>query len=118
MNSPEDTAAAVDLQDLAQRHGGMTALWAQESADLHVNLLTFAPGTGVAEHVNAELDVLLVGVAGAGEVVIDGVTHALRPGAAILIPKNSRRAIRSTEGAFSYLSCHRRRAMLWPANVR
>ena len=118
MNGPEDAAAAINLQDLAQRHGGMTALWAQQSADLHINLLTFAPGTGVAEHVNAELDVLLVGVAGAGQVVIDGATHALRPGTAILIPKHARRTIRSTEGAFSYLSCHRRRAMLWPANAR
>jgi quercetin dioxygenase-like cupin family protein len=118
MDTPEDTGAVVDLQDLAQRHGGMTALWAQRSADLHSNLLTFATGTGVAEHVNAELDVLLVGVAGAGEVAIDGATHTLRPGHAILIPKNARRAIRSTEGPFSYLSCHRRRAMLWPANAR
>jgi quercetin dioxygenase-like cupin family protein len=118
MNPPEDAAALVDLQDLAQRHGGMTALWARQSADLHINLLTFATGTGVAEHVNAELDVLLVGVAGAGEVVIDGTMHVLRPGCAILIPRNARRAIRSTEGPFSYLSCHRRRAMLWPANAR
>jgi quercetin dioxygenase-like cupin family protein len=118
MNTPEDTAPIIDLQDLAKRHGGMTALWAQQSADLHINLLTFATGTGVAEHLNAELDVLLVGVAGAGEVAIDGTTHTLRPGCAILIPKNARRTIRSTEGPFSYLSCHRRRAMLWPANAR
>lgn len=118
MNAPEDTEAVVVLQDLAQRHGGMTALWAQQSVDLHINLLTFATGTGVAEHVNAELDVLLVGVAGAGDVTIDGTPHTLRPGCAILIPKKARRAIRSTEGPFSYLSCHRRRAMLWPGNAR
>jgi quercetin dioxygenase-like cupin family protein len=115
---PEDTAAAVDLQSLAARHGGMTALWPQQSADLHINLLSFAAGTGVGEHVNAELDVLLVGIAGLGEVDIDGQTHVLRPGVAIMIPKQARRAIRALEGAFSYLSCHRRRAMLWPANAR
>jgi quercetin dioxygenase-like cupin family protein len=62
--------------------------------------------------------VLLVGIAGAGEVDVDGLTYALRPGVAILIPKQARRAIRSLEGIFSYLSCHRRRAMLWPANAR
>jgi hypothetical protein len=45
---------------------------------------------------------------------IDGQTHILRPGVAIMIPKQARRAIRSLEGVFSYLSCHRRRAMLWP----
>ena len=118
MNAPEDTAGAVDLPVLAKRHGGMTALWPQQSADLHVNLLSFATCAGVAEHVNAELDVLLVGIAGSGEVEIDGLTHTLRPGYAILIPKDARRAIRSTEGPFSYLSCHRRRAMLWPANAR
>jgi quercetin dioxygenase-like cupin family protein len=58
---------------------------------------------------------LLVGVAGEGEVVIDGVPHSLRSGQAILVQKGARRAIRCLEEAFSYLSCHRRRALLWPA---
>lgn len=118
MNDREDAGAAVDLMGLAQRHGGMTALWSDTSADLHINLLTFAAGDGVGEHVNAELDVLLVGVAGVGNVEIDRLAHPLRPGCAVLIPKGARRAIHSTEGPFSYLSCHRRRAMLWPANAR
>jgi quercetin dioxygenase-like cupin family protein len=118
MNEFAQTAPAVDLQQLAQRHGGMTALWPDQSADLHINLLTFEAGAGVGEHVNAELDVLLVGVAGAGEVAIDGVTRPLRPGHAVLVLKGARRAIRSTDAPFSYLSCHRRRAMLWPENAR
>jgi quercetin dioxygenase-like cupin family protein len=117
LNTSELTAA-IDLLQLAQRHGGMTALWPDQCADLHINLLTFDEGDGVGEHVNAELDVLLVGVAGAGDIVIDGTAHTLSTGTAMLIPKDARRAIRCTDAPFSYLSCHRRRAMLWPKNAR
>lgn len=113
-----NSAPSVDLQLLAQQHAAMTALWAEQSVDLHINLVSLKPGTGIGEHVNAELDVLRVGIAGAGEVSIDGVPHSLRASGAMFIPKGARRAIRCLENSFSYPSCHRRRAMLWPTVVR
>lgn len=106
---------AVDLGALAQTRLGPIPLWTEQSADLHINLPSFEAGTGVAEHVNTELDVLLVGVAGEGVVAIDAVAHTLRPGYAVLIPTGTQRAIQNRGNVpFSYLSCHCRRALLWP----
>jgi quercetin dioxygenase-like cupin family protein len=77
--------------------------------DLNANLVSFPAGEGVGEHVNEELDVLIVGVAGTGEVIVDGVAHPVRPGAAILVPRGARRATRASAGRLSYLTVHRRR---------
>jgi quercetin dioxygenase-like cupin family protein len=88
------------------------------SEDLNVNLLVFAADEGVDPHVNSEVDVLLVGVAGTGIVEVDGVSHELRPGLAVVIPKGARRGTRALHGRFAYLSCHRRRAGLWPRHSR
>ncbi len=54
------------------------AIWTRQSEDLNVNLLVFASGEGVAEHVNSEVDVLLVGIAGTGAVTIDGTRQILQ----------------------------------------
>ena len=106
----------VDLAALAQAAKASGVIWARESEDLDVNLLVFAAGEGVSEHVNAEVDVLLVGIAGAGAVTIDGTSQHLTAGDTIVIPKGARRGIQSMSDRFVYLSCHRRRGGLWPRN--
>lgn len=113
-----DASGPVDLAALARHRHGPIPLWAEQSTDLHVNLMRLDPGAGIAEHVNTELDVLLVGVTGEGRVDLAGVRYTLAPGSAILLPKNMRRAIESGDQPFSYLSCHRRRALLWPTASR
>jgi quercetin dioxygenase-like cupin family protein len=105
----------VDLAGLVRSTGARGPIWTYQGEDLNVNLLVFAAGGGMAEHVNAEVDVLLVGVAGEGAVEIDGRRHALRAGQALVVPKGARRAIRALGDRFAYLTCHRRRAGLWPA---
>lgn len=90
-------------------------LWTLASEDLNVNLVRFDAGRGVPEHVNTEVDVLLVGVAGAGVVEVDGRELVLQAGQLCLVPKGSRRAIASAGGPLAYLTCHRRRGLLWPA---
>jgi mannose-6-phosphate isomerase-like protein (cupin superfamily) len=108
----------VDLLAAARRASGRGPCWSAETADLDVNLLVFGADEGVAEHVNHEVDVLLVGVAGTGTVELDGVGYAVRAGTAVLIPKGARRAIRGATAGFVYLTCHRRRAPLRPAVPR
>ncbi len=88
------------------------AVWTRQSDDLNVNLLVFPAGEGVAEHVNAELDVLLIGIAGDGIVAIDGLPRVVRAGQAVLIPKGVRRSTQAVSDSFAYLTCHRRRAGL------
>ncbi|HEU0114499.1 MAG TPA: hypothetical protein VFQ80_07480 [Thermomicrobiales bacterium] len=111
-------ADIVDLAALAQAYAAFSPVWTHQSGDLNVNLLVFERGDGVAEHVNAEVDVLLVGIAGEGEIAIDGRPQAVRAGLAAVIPKGARRAIRAKSDRFAYLTCHRRRAPLLPGGRR
>jgi quercetin dioxygenase-like cupin family protein len=109
------TGDIVDLAALARAATALGAAWTHQSEDLNVNLLVFASGEGVAEHINTEVDVLLVSIAGAGAVTVDGTRHILSAGQALLIPKGANRGILSMSDAFSYLTCHCRRAGLWPS---
>ena len=104
---------AVDVAAIAKGSSEVVP-WSTRSADLNVNLLHWVAGEGVAAHINAEVDVLLVGVAGEGEVSVDSERYLLRPGCVILVPKGRERSTLATSEHFSYLSCHRARPGLMP----
>jgi quercetin dioxygenase-like cupin family protein len=104
----------ADLIALGRSQNDRGAIWTHSSEDLNVNLLRFERGEGVPEHVNAEVDVLLVAIEGEGSIEIDGDALKLKAGQACIIPKGARRSIHSDATAFIYLSCHRRRGGLWP----
>jgi quercetin dioxygenase-like cupin family protein len=108
------SAQIVDLAALARSATAPGAIWTRQSEDLNVNLLVFASGEGVAEHVNAEVDVLLVGIAGEGAVTVNGTRQILSPGHAMVVPKGRNRGIQGISDPFAYLTCHRRRGGLWP----
>lgn len=109
-----DEVRVVDLAALARLHTVRQPVWAYGGDDLNVNLLVFEGDEGVVEHMNTEVDVLLVGIAGEGVVAVEGTDHPVRAGQALVIPKGGRRAIRSAGRGFTYLTCHRRRGGLWP----
>ena len=120
---PSDTAVLstgpgqmADLAELTRTASTQGAIWTRQSEDLDVNLLVFASGEGIPEHVNAEVDVLLVGIAGEGVVTIDGTLQILSVGHAMVIPKGAARGIQSMSDPFAYLTCHRHRGGLWPRN--
>lgn len=102
------TAQPVDLN----ADDGVGPLWGMASEELNATLLAWPGGHAVAEHVNAERDVLVVVLAGAATVVIDDAEHALGAPGAILVPRGARRAVRAGEGGVRYLSVHRRRGPL------
>jgi quercetin dioxygenase-like cupin family protein len=112
-----EEARVVDLIERAAASATPGPAWAYQGADLNANLLVFDDGDGVAEHVNAEVDVLVVVLAGAGVVEVDGRAFAVRAGQALVVSKGARRALRADGGRFAYLTCHRRRAGLWPAGL-
>ncbi|HEX8235050.1 MAG TPA: hypothetical protein VF600_03765 [Abditibacteriaceae bacterium] len=89
-------------------------LWGGQSDDLNVTLLSWPHGEGVAQHVNTEVDVLLVVLHGTGRVVVNGAAFELQMGQSLLVRKGSERLIESTSERFSYLSVHRRRGGLMP----
>lgn len=101
----------ADLAAIAAGDGvGAGARWhLTGEGDLNANLVSFPAGAGVGEHRNDLLDVLIVGVDGSGEVVVDGAVHPLRPACAILVPRGALRSTRAGSEGFAYLTVHRRR---------
>ena len=102
----------MDLcESLAAAAGQTGAVWTLEQlGDLNANLVRFPAGGGVGEHVDEEVDVLVVGVSGAGVVEeVDGQEHPLRAGTVAFVPKGARRSTRGGSGGFAYLTVHRRR---------
>lgn len=104
---------SVNLLQAAQAMTHSGPQWSYESEDLDMTLLSWDDGKSIETHVNSEVDVVWVGIAGEGTAIIDGQGHPLRPGVALLIPKGSERAVESAS-RLSYLSVHRRRRGLMP----
>lgn len=84
-------------------------------SDLNVNLVRLEPNEVLAAHTNSEVDVLLVGIDGAGVVALDDGDEPLDAGSAVYVPKTLRRSIRAGSQGIVYLTCHRRRGGLMPA---
>lgn len=116
--SKPQVIALATLATKAAEEARDGVLWSLASADLNANLVRFAAGDGVVPHVNDEVDVLGVVVAGEGALVIEGREEPLRFGVAFFIPKGARRAIRATTSELVYLTCHRGRAALQPKRAR
>ncbi len=117
-NVNDPTMVTVDLVGIAATSAALQPAWSHQGSDLNVNLIVLDAGDGIDEHVNREVDVLLVGVSGTGTVTIDGERHAIAPGSAVVVPKGARRGTRAGEDRFAYLTCHRRRAGLMPIMAR
>lgn len=102
------------LSAQAAASGAAGAVWSLSSPDLNINLVRFGPGDGVDAHVNTEVDVIGIVVAGEGVLILDAGEEPLRPGSFFFVPKGARRAVRAAGAELIYLSCHRRRAALMP----
>ena len=106
-------AVSVNLDQVLAASGDRGVIWALEaSGDLNANLVRFDAGGGVGEHVNEEVDVLFVGVAGTGSVHVDGEEHSLSAGRLVFAPKGAGRSTGAYSDGFSYLTVHRRRGPL------
>jgi quercetin dioxygenase-like cupin family protein len=105
---------SVNLGEIAASAAGRAGVvWAlQGSSELNANLVCFGVGDGVGDHVNEEVDVIVVGVAGSGSVKVDGRELPVSEGTMIFIPRGTRRSTRATSGDFAYLSVHPRRGPL------
>lgn len=68
-------------------------------------------GDEIGDHVNGEVDVLIVTESGVGEIVVDGELATVGPASVVLIPQGARRSISSATG-LAYFSIHQRRAGL------
>jgi quercetin dioxygenase-like cupin family protein len=67
-----DAVSAVDLATLAAAGNGPGALWQLDGEDLQANLIRLGFGDRIHSHRNDEVEVLMVVVAGRGELTLDG----------------------------------------------
>ena len=113
-HEPVATPLRTDLEAVAASAAGREGVvWALDaSEDLNANLVHFGAGRGVGEHVNDEVDVVFVGVSGAGFVEVDGRAHALEAGKLVFVPKGAKRSTRGASESFAYLTVHGRRGPL------
>lgn len=108
----------ADLAAIAAVTAVRGPAWTLADRDLNANLLVLDAGQGIEPHVNAEVDVLIVGIAGQGSVTIDGAAYPLSAGRVVLAPKGSERGISAETDRFAYLTCHRARPPLLPSRSR
>ena len=99
----------LDLRPLLPLSGDGVHWTLERDGDLNVNLVHLDPGHEVGDHVNDEVDVLVVGLDGTGVTVVGDHHHDLGPGVTLHVPKGARRLIRAGGLGFSYLTVHRRR---------
>jgi quercetin dioxygenase-like cupin family protein len=104
----------VNLKDIAVPAGNRVGvIWTLDtSSELNANLVRFGTGQGIEEHVNDEVEVIVLGVSGSGIVAVDREEHALSAGILVFIPKGARRSTVSASEDFAYLTVHRRRGPL------
>ncbi|HUF84598.1 MAG TPA: hypothetical protein VMQ81_08420, partial [Acidimicrobiia bacterium] len=96
--------------DVEAAHGVGGVVWKlPHGGDLDGNLVRLAAGRSIDEHVNREVDVVVVVRAGDGELTVDGERHPLTGTTIALIPRDTRRAITAGHDGIAYLSIHRRR---------
>lgn len=88
--------------------GPSGALWSHVSEQLNVNLVKLDAGDSMGEHVNNEVDVLLVVNSGRGSVTIGGVVHDVGADSVVVVPIGVSRMIVADE-RLVYFSIHTRR---------
>lgn len=105
----------VDVAELAGLTDGGAdgAIWSlPHDGDLDANVVRLRAGNAIDEHVNGEVDVLVVVWSGTGALDVDDTTTSLAPGVLASIPKGARRSVRAVGDDLTYLSIHRRRDSL------
>ena len=105
---------SVKLSEIAASARGRSGVvWTLEAGiELNANLVRFGIGGGVGEHVNDEVEVIVLGIAGSGVVEVDGEEHSVSNGTLTFVPRGVRRSTRSLSEDFVYLSVHRHRGPL------
>ncbi|MFD9355765.1 AraC family ligand binding domain-containing protein [Streptomyces sp. NPDC060031] len=94
--------------------GRIGVVWAlaDRARDLDANLVHLAPGAEIGEHTENVLGVLLVVVAGTGELRTPDAAWALTPGSLAWLPAGTTRSVRAGAEGLTYTTAHRRRPPL------
>lgn len=99
-------AEPVDLEAVPGEGG---VVWSVSPDGFHANLVVLGSHGTIEEHRNDAVDVLMVVLAGAGTVNVDGDPRVLAAGTALLVARGAVRAIAAGDGGLRYLSVHGQR---------
>lgn len=105
----------VNLQDLAGLPGSGVVWSLPHGGDLDANVVRVAAGEAIDEHVNDEVDVLMIVWSGAGDLTVGDESVTLEPGVVVSIARGRRRAVYAGGSDLVYVSAHRRRG---PMSIR
>lgn len=105
----------INLADVLRQTGYDGPIWSTNSEQLNLNLLRLSTGDSIAEHINAEVDVVIVVFEGQGKLTVDGTPYPLRSGHVAVIPIGTTREIQCQVGPLIYMTCHQRRRGLLPS---
>ena len=105
-----DTTALIDTSD--QQAGG--AIWRLEpgARGLDSNIIALPPNDEIAQHTGPDLDVLLLVMAGSGELHTELTTISLEHGALLWLPRKAQRRITAGPNGLRYLTVHERKPTL------
>lgn len=103
-----DVRAAAGAADA---RGGVLWKLAEPGRQLDANLVRLEPGARIASHAEPDLDVLVLVVAGSGELAGEEPddVQLLAEGALVWLPHGSRRSLAAGASGLSYVTVHRRR---------
>jgi len=118
--SPAAPSIVVRLDDGAARRlsgDGVHRSLAAADGDLNVNLAHLDPGSEIADHVNDDVDVLVVVLSGSGQLRVGETHHDLVPNTLAYLARGDRRSIAAGPQGLTYLSAHRARGPLQVAGA-
>ena len=112
-----EVAVQANLVALQASRSDSGPLWSTESEDLDCTFVAWETGQGVLEHVNSEVDVIMVVISGYGNVYVNGESVELSRGKVVVVPKEATRAIKATGDGLAYVNVHKRRKRLQLSNA-
>lgn len=111
--TPHACGRVAHLDRFVPGAGADGVIWALAGPrQLDANLVALGPAGQIASHRNDELDVLIVVVAGSGELSVDGTDQGLATHDLALIPRGARRQIVAGPEGMRYVSIHGARSGL------
>jgi mannose-6-phosphate isomerase-like protein (cupin superfamily) len=108
-----DLATGFEAIEVSDESGVVWSL--PHGGGLDANIVRLVAHDSIGEHVNDDLDVLLVVWSGSGEVVVDERRVPLEPGVITCVERGRRRSVHAGGDGLMYLSTHPR---LDPMSVR
>ncbi|MER6345018.1 cupin domain-containing protein [Streptomyces sp. NPDC001595] len=105
---PQVLCDVVSLSATPVAPGGAQWKLAEPGRQLDANLIRVPPGGGVPPHIEPELDVLVLVVAGDGTLATDP-PQPLTAGSLIWLPRGAARSVTAGKEGLAYVTVHRRR---------